>query len=404
MTMNHLKIYFKQMLNVSVLTTSILLLSACGGNSSKNPAGFESVRVLGDSLADSGVFGGVKATVNNAGFNGSPTLIWTELIAKQLNLTQPCPFYNINLSNKQLSTNALCKSFAVSGARINTFNKSNNFFTPSISEQMDQAVLTMKGKFPDKELILINGGGNDVADIFGAYLAFEANIPTQKDQYSQLLSTLLPINTVQSVIAQPATETNRLSGSQQLGVLYMNALANKMADDINNQLLNKGANTIAIMNIPSMTNTPRFKLFLKNIAASPLGTKGALAAESLVRYWIGSFNQTLNNRFKADKRVMIVDFFAGLDRQMAFPSAYGLSNPVSSITGVIDTACPMIDRDSMGLPVYNVSTCTALVLDQSSLSNKWRTMSFADGLHPTPYMHTLIAQLVNRTLSIRSWM
>jgi phospholipase/lecithinase/hemolysin len=403
-----IKNQYKKRINTLAMTVCILTLAACGGNTSKNPAGIQSVRVFGDSLADSGVFG-LKATVNNAGVNDSPTPIWTELVAKQLSVTGVCNFYKINPLNASISTDTACKSFAVSGARINNLNNTSPAFLglnnpASIAYQMDTAALSVQGNFPANELILIDGGGNDAADILGAYLAFETGTPVQKAQYAVLLSTLLTPDTVQSMITQPATTTNILSGAQQLGVLYMTALANKMADDINNKLLIKGASKVAVMNVPAITSTPRFKLVLKNIAASSVGTKGAAGAESLARYWIGSFNQTLNNRFKADKRVAIVDFFAGLDRQLTAPAAYGLSNPISSVTGVIDTACPITGTDSAGLPAYNFSTCTASALDQSPQASKWRKMSFSDGFHPSPYTHTLIVQLVNRTLSTRFWM
>jgi outer membrane lipase/esterase len=391
-----------------IATVSLAMLAACGGSSSKNPAGIQSVRVFGDSLADSGVFG-VKATVNSAGLNGSPTLIWTELVAKQLNVASPCNFYTINLSNINISINAACKSFAVSGSRVNNLTNPNAAFfganNPlSIAYQMDMAALAVQGKFPANELILVDGGGNDAADILGAYLAFETGTAAQKAQYAQLLTTVLPATTVQTVLPQPASTGNRLNGAQQLGALYMAALANKMADEVNNKLLAKGASKVAVMNIPAITSTPRFKLVLKNIAASPVGSKGATAAEVLARYWITTFNQTLNNRFKSEKRVMVVDFFAGLDSQLATPAAYGLVNPISSTTGVIDTACPITGTDSIGLPTYNFATCTASALDKSPQASKWRKMSFSDDFHPSPYTHNLIAQLVNRTLSIRSWM
>jgi outer membrane lipase/esterase len=395
-------------MSILAMAASILTLAACGGNTSKNPAGIQSVRVFGDSLADSGVFG-LKATVNNAGLNNSPTPIWTELVAKQLSVTGVCNFYKINPLNASISTETACKSFAVSGARINNLSNTSPAFLglnnpASIAYQMDTAALSVQGNFPANELILIDGGGNDAADVLGAYLAFEAGTPIQKVQYAVLLGTLLTPDTVQSMITQPATTTNSLSGAQQLGVLYMTALANKIADDINNKLLAKGASKVAIMNVPAITSTPRFKLVLKNIAASSVGTKGAAGVESLARYWIASFNQTLNNRFKADKRVAIVDFFSGLDRQLTAPAAYGLSNPINSVTGVIDTACPITGIDAAGLPAYNFSTCTALALDQSLQASQWRKMSFSDGFHPSPYTHTLMAQLVNRTLSTRFWM
>jgi outer membrane lipase/esterase len=398
---------------VTIVATSIIAfgLTACGGDTSTNPAGITSVRVFGDSLADTGTFG-FKFTVNNAGVNGASTPIWPELVAKQLQVPSVCNFYtaSANLGGAiQFSNNKACKNFAVGGARINNLSNGNAALvgtnTPaSLAYQMDSAAINVQGKFPANELILLDGGGNDAADLATAYLLLASNAAGNKVAYSQLLSTMLPANIVNGLINVPASSAGTLNGAQQLGALYMAALANKLADDMYAKLLAKGASKVAVLNVPAITSTPHFQSALKKIASSSAGTKGAAGFEVLVRSWIKTFNQTLQARFSTDKRVVMIDLFAGLDRQLLAPGAYGLSNPINPITGVVDTACTIMGSDALGLPTYSFATCTAQNLDKTSKVNTWRKQSFSDGFHPTPYAHNLMAQLTNRTLAVRAWM
>jgi phospholipase/lecithinase/hemolysin len=363
-----------------------------------------SVRVFGDSLADSGTFG-YKFTVNNAGIGGAATPIFPELVANQFGLPSSCNFYSINPLTYTTTTNLQCKNFAVGGARINNLNSTlagGNANPASIAYQMDTSRVSTGGRFPANELILVDGGGNDAADLITAYI--NATTPAGIANYTALLSTILPAAMVQSMINLSATTSNPLNGAQQLAGLYMVALANKMANDVNTKLIANGAKRIAIVNIPAITSTPRFKSVLRNIAASPVGITGATAIESLGRAWIQAFNKTLKFRFTHHHKVVVVDLFTELDNQLRNPQQYGLNNPISLITGVTDTACPITGLDSLGLPSYNFTTCTAAALNTTAtINNTWRTKSFSDGFHPTPYVHRLLANLVTRSLRTKGW-
>jgi outer membrane lipase/esterase len=376
----------------AVTALSALGLTGCGGsstNSTVNPANITSVRVFGDSLADSGTFG-FKATVNAAGDDGASTPIWPELIATQLQLSKVCNFYLLNASKP--TSNNTCQSYAVSGAVINGFAG-----TPqSLAYQMDTALTVNQGKLPANELILLDGGGNDAAALLGAYLGAGSSVAGQTN-YLNLLTTLLPPAQVGALLSQP-------TGAQQVGGIYMTALANKLADDITVKLLANGSEKVAVLTIPAITSTPRFQVVLKNIAATSAGIAGAKGVETLTRTWIQTFNQTLIKRFADDKRVAIVDLFSELDAQLSNPAQYGLSNPINPVTGVTDTACPMTGFDSSGLPAYDFVTCTAAALDKTSKMATWRTQSFSDGFHPTPYAHRLAAQFVQRVLTAHAWM
>jgi outer membrane lipase/esterase len=395
--------------SLRVLSTALLAvgLASCGGgggSTSTNPTGITSVRVFGDSLADSGTFG-LKFTVNMAGPGGTATPIWPELVAKNLGVNGTCNFFNASSFTTFIAPTPTCKNFAVGGGRINNQAAMGGAAAPfSIPYQMDVALSVVGGKLPSNELIMLDGGGNDSADLIGAYIAVvtdRANTPA----YIGLLSTLLPPATVNDMIALPATTANPLTGAQQLGGLYMVALANKMADVINSKLLANGATKVALVNAPAVTGTPRFKSVLRAIAASPAGAAGAAGVEALSRSWTQAFNATLQTRLGSDARVAIVDLYTDFDNQVSSPAQFGLIAPISQLTGVTDTACPITGLEAgTGLPEYKFATCTDAALNASPIAATWKQYGFSDGFHPTPYGHVLASQLLNRVLATKGWL
>ena len=86
------------------------VLTACGGGSDDDR--YSSVKVAGDSLADSGSFG-YKFTVQGS----SASAIWPELVAQDYQ-TSLCPHYQAN-SAGGFNVQASCGNYAVGGARIN---------------------------------------------------------------------------------------------------------------------------------------------------------------------------------------------------------------------------------------------------------------------------------------------
>jgi hypothetical protein len=69
--------------------------------------------------------------------------------------------------------------------------------------------------------------------------------------YRALLSTLLPVATVDCALASGAT------GIAQIGGAYMQALADKFRMAIEKDALGKGAMRVAVLNMPGIDKTPR---------------------------------------------------------------------------------------------------------------------------------------------------
>jgi phospholipase/lecithinase/hemolysin len=366
------------------------LLSACGGGGAGDQSpkiAIGSVKIMGDSLADSGTFGFKFTVQNSSDPKGFP--IWPELVARTYGISGTCNFFSTT-NGSSFTTNAGCVNYAVGGGRINNPASMGGAAAPySIPLQMQTA--TAAGNFAANDLILVDGGGNDAADLVGAYLAAATDGGAS---YVALVSTLVPSGTVNATLAQP-------NGSALLGGIYMTALADKFYADISGKLLAKGAQRVAVLNMPAITNTPRFKAVLGAIAQAQ-GQAAADAAKNLFVQWIQAYNAELAAKFSGNANVLVVDFFTNFNNQVANPSQYGLTN-------VTTPACPVTGVDSSGLPSYTFPTCTSAALSASppagqTSPNWWQTYGFSDGFHPTPYGHQLLAQLLATALAQKGWL
>jgi phospholipase/lecithinase/hemolysin len=392
-------------------TATAAILAACGGggaDQTSQRAGITSVKVMGDSLADSGVFKGLPGYGRIFSVQDSasePNTIWTERIAALLGTPQLCNFYKFTGATFIPNPVAGCTSFAVGGGRINNIDPTTGAGNSPFSITFQLQTASAAGNYKSSDLLLVDGGGNDAADLVGAYLA----APTDGGvSFARMAGTLIPAATLGPLLAAGQT------GLAQAGGTYMVALADKFYDSIKVSALDKGAEKVAVLNMPGITNTPRFQMALAGIAAAyGGGTAGATArgqAEALFKFWVESFNSRLAAKVSGEKRVVLVDFYTAFNDQLANPAQYGLTN-------VTTPACPPV-KDAQGqlvlsggLPIYNFQTCTAAALSAMTPpagatggSNWWQTYAFSDGFHPSPLGYQLLSQLVAKSLATAGWL
>jgi outer membrane lipase/esterase len=383
----------KRMLAAGALA---LLLAACGGGGGDTTprVAVTSVKVYGDSLADVGTFG-VKATVQ-----GSESRLYPERVAVSYGLAPGCNFFRFTGTTFAPNPTAGCTNWAVGGGVINGAASGLTAADPrNIGVQFATAAQVIgAGGYTAGDLLVVDGGGNDAAALVGAYLL----APTDGGAaYLAALGTLLTPAQVQAAAA------GGQAGLANAGNTYMGALADSFYNIINTQALQRGAQRIVLLNMPGITNTPRFQLVLDGIAAaSGGGTAGTTAraqSEALFKGWVVAFNTQLAARFAGNDKVAIVDFYTAFNEQVSMPSQYGLTN-------ARNTACPATGVGSDGLPTYNFATCTDAALSAAPPAgatggaNWWKTWAFSDGFHPTPYGHQLLAQLISRTLAQAGWL
>lgn len=364
------------------------VLAGCGGGGADTVplAPVTSVKVVGDSLADSGTFG-LKFTVQGAAPTGAgSTPIWPERIASSYGTTL-CPRYVF--TGSAFNNASGCTNYAIGGGRINNFTAPSS--PVSITKQLSDA--GAEG-FRAGDLLLVDGGGNDAADLVGAYLS------ASKDggaSYSAFLKTLLPAATVDAALAGGAT------GMAQVAGAYMVALADKFHGSITADALNKGAMRVAVLNMPGIDKTPRLQQLLGGISATA-GAAASAQVQGLVKAWVETFNVQLAKRFAGNEKVVVVDFYTSLNDQVAQPAQFALTNATS-------TACPITGVGTDGLPTYTFATCSAAALSANAPpagatggADWWKTYAFSDGFHPTPYGHQLLSQLVSRSLAQAGWL
>lgn len=361
-------------------------LVACGGNN--NPAPINKVYVMGDSLADVGTFG-FKFTVQDATTTkGFP--IWPQIVANNVGVdgSAQCNFFQFNGTTFVPNSTAGCTNYAIGGGRIVVKAAEGGTANPqTVGTQLRTQGLM--GNYTANDLLLIDGGGNDAADLVGAYLGAGSG-PAGLAAYQAFLAQQLDSATIAALLPQA-------NGPALAAGAYMQKLADTFVTDITTHALNKGANRIAVLNMPDITLTPRFRAVLAGVAAQA-GAPASAQLQGAIQQWIGAFNQQLKTRTSTEKRIVVVDFFNEFTQQVAKPASYGLTNSTEAV-------CPVTGTDSSGLPSYTFPLCTNAALNAlpGKTANWWSNHMFSDSFHPTPFAHTLLAQSVMRSLDQAGW-
>lgn len=380
--------------------SAALLVAACGGGGGESVSarvGFTSVKVMGDSLSDSGTFTGIPTYGRIFSVQGAGHQNWAERTAASVGVASLCNVYQFTGTTFALNPTPGCTNHAIGGGRINNPASKGGAASPmSIITQLQNA--GSAGNYKATDLLLVDGGGNDAADLVGAYLKGSTDGGAA---YAGMLSSVLSPTVVGTTLAGA-------NGSAIAGGLYMTALADMFYDAIKINALDKGAAHVVIVNVPGITNTPRFQMVLDGVAAAKGGGATGAAVrgqlETMFKSWVEAFNAQLAKRAAGNNAVVVVDLYSNFNDQIAHPEQYGLTN-------VKTPACPITGVDSDGLPTYNFQTCTADTLSAQTPpagatggANWWKTYTFSDGFHPTPYGYQLMSELVARSLAQAGWL
>ncbi|MDG0834297.1 phospholipase [Pelomonas saccharophila] len=370
------------------------MVAGCGGGATADTTpkvSISSVKVFGDSLQDSGTFG-FKFTIQAA---SNP--IYVERVAAAYGQTL-CNFFAYNGTTFVANTAKTgCTNFAIGGGRITVAASQGGAANPqTVGTQM--ATYASAGSYTASDLVIVDGGGNDTADLVGAYLTAPKDSAAS---YAALLGTLLTPTQIGTALAGGATTTG------QIGATYMTALADKFYASIKASVLDKGATHVVVMNIPDITITPRFQMVLDGIAAAyGGGTAGATAraqSQALFQAWMTAFNTELTAKLGTDDRVALIDIYTGFQTFAATPAQFSLTN-------VKTPACPITGVGSDGLPTYTFPTCTDAALSAAPPAGAtggadwWKSYAFSDSFHPTLYGHQLVQQAIGKALTTKGWL
>lgn len=380
----------------SIVVLLTAALAGCGGSTGPS----YTVLTAGDSLSDTGTFG-YRFTVQ--GTSAAPNLIWTERVAAAISLVSPCPRYQASADGTVISANpsaAQCGGYAVGGAQINVPDLSSpgGDATPWSVLQQIRTLARERKPLLDRDIILIGGGGNDAATVFGLWLRWQdavargdATAPNLLAAYKALMTELLGNDPRIAAAGTP----------QELAVIgtdYMAQLARVLANEIKLELLQNSAKRVVVANIPDISQTPRLVAVLAPLKQL-IDQTAYLAAQAFAQGLTQNYNSRLVTEFAGESRVAIFNLNQNLNAWVTQPPA--------SLTNVTTPACPSTGN-SGGIPTYSVKDCTAAGLSAQAVGaqspNWWESYLFSDDFHPSPRGHQLAADaLIRDVLRDRGW-
>ena len=408
---------FVKLVGVAI-ASSTLLVGCGGGGGGSSEQSTPTVRVIafGDSLTDSGAYGG-KYIVNNAtAFGEGSNSIWVDSISQALGVDEPCPFFRHNGAgdeylNASYTTALSCANFAVGSGRINARSAvaaapaglSAAASPRSIPAQLATAASVLT--YSAGDLVLISASGNDAIDLFsGLATLLAASDPTAVNAVLTSVSSIdagLIASTVQAAVLEElaelegrtqieATLDGTLSGYVRLSTAYLAGLAGGLKEQVTSNVLDRGAVKVVIQNMPNVLATPAFQAL---IAGAGLSAEQTATAEAVIADLVGVYNVQLASVFASDSRVIIYDLYSLTNEATDAAGAEAL--------GFANTTFPSCGQVSAHLCSEQLASAT--VLAGVGASADWQSFLWADALHPGELAHDVVAQRLISLMQTRGW-
>ena len=388
----------------AVAVGTAAFLAGCGGASDgagttpKTTAA--AFKVFGDSVVDSGAYG-YKLTIQGKDADGNPFKVFPEIVAANFGVSSLCPYFNFNSGTSNFDPKTTCTNYGVGEARVNNLSNAiapSNAVPRSITYQMDVASAGLTAN----DVVLVEGGGNDIADLTTAYLGI-TQTAAGVGNFVALISTLLPPATVGAILGTTPTAT---SFGNAAGA-YAQAVGKSMAAAIKTKVLAKGVNKVIVVNLVDITVTPRFMAVLAGVEAAG-GSAQKAAVQGAVRAWTIAYNTALAADL-AGTNVQLFDFYGEGTKILTNPAQFDLTNITTpacpKVAGGLDT---LTGQASLVMPA-TVAACNSALMSANipvgeTRADWWTRYAYSDNFHPTPALHKLIAQAINLQLAKAGWL
>lgn len=381
---------------------------------------FTSQVTFGDSLSDVGTYavgtvaalGGGKYTVNNVVNGVNKARNWTEWMAIGMGLPMPCAAqtgldgdaaqgFKVPVTN-----HPTCTNYAQGGARVtNPVGPGNKLLggknavlgqlTVPVATQVANHLTKTGGYFKRNEVVYVLAGANDVfMQLAGlsagaeaaATAAVKAAVP---DQIAADIAagTCAPANAQTTCVTAAVAELAPTVGAAAanayvqtnapIAVAAMATAGVELATLVNTKMLAKRAKNVVVINVPDISQTP-----------FALGQSAAI--QGLISQMVTTFNAQLKAKLDSGSSTLLVDAYATSRDQFAHPAYYGLTN-------VTLPACDLSpEKNALGSSLV----CNTKNLIPGVVSY----YQFADGVHPTPYAHGLLAYAVANAMYKKGWL
>jgi len=355
-------------LGALALVSSALLI-ACGG--SDDPPAPEKITYtklvsFGDSFSDMGTYatpglvaatGGGRYTVNGAGVQ-----LWVERLAAAAKVPAPCAAQTGLNSIGPLAGFAApvtnkpgCYDYAQGGARVTNPVGPGNLGTLPGSPSGALGQLTVP---------LVTQFGNHLAAVGGTYAATDlVTVLAGGNDF------LIQSGIVQATVAAGGNATT----AGQAAVTAMGQAGGELAAYIKSLVVGKGAKRVIVVALPDASLTP-------DALAQPQSSR------DLLQLMAFTFNAQLQFGLQGVPEVLYVDLYTALQGWAANPGAVGISN--------------------MRIPACNAAlVATALLCSPATtISGDTSKYFFADGVHPSPYGHELVAKFIIDAIVAKGWL
>lgn len=382
--------------------------------------GITSQVTFGDSLSDIGTYavgtvaalGGGKYTVNNVVNGKNLSRNWTEWMALGFGLPAPCAAQTgldgdaTQGFKVSVADHAGCTSYAQGGARVsNPVGPGNKLLggsnavlgqlTVPVTTQVAKHLALNGGRFNGKEMVYVLAGANDVfmqlaglsaGATAAATAAVTAAVPAQIGA-DIAAGTCLPANASTTCVSAAIAELSPTVGAAAAGAYMqtnapaavgaMGAAGVELANVVNTQMLAKGAKRVTVINVPDISKTP----FAATLSPEVQG---------LVNLMVTTFNAQLKANLATGSAVLFVDAYTISRDQVANPAKYFLAN-------VTTPACDLT-------PAKNALGSSLVCTTKNLIPGVVSRFQFADGVHPTPYAHGLLAVAVSAAILQKGWL
>ncbi len=161
----------------------------------------------------------------------------------------------------------------------------------------------------------------------------------------------------------------------------------------------KGAKHIVVVNLPDVSQTPFARA---TIVYNTDGSVKDSSQQQLVLAMTTAFNQALQAGLAvapdtASNGILLVDVFSENKRQLADPAHYALVN-------IKDVACDLTSPANAFATPGKADGSSLVCNTNNRIPGDTSHYMFADGVHPTPYGHKLLAQYVTQKLVLAGWL